>query len=163
MHMLTSQVNNRSDQQSVEDKYSCPHGWTRFGNKKCLKYVNELQDYDRAQATCRSKNQGTLVTIHSHEEQNFVYSYIHSIAASSTPIWLGAKQVSQLRAAMQFRCCSDALARKSERICSSNWILTRYALLISRLTSRASCGWTKQRPPIPIGPHRSHRVSTANV
>lgn len=55
--------------------------------------MNELQDYERAQATCRSKNQGTLVTIHSHEEQNFVYSYIHSIAASSTPIWLGAKQV----------------------------------------------------------------------
>lgn len=78
----------------VEDKYSCPHGWTRYGNKKCLKYVNELQDYERAQATCRSKNQGTLVTIHSHDEQNFVYSYIHSIAASSTPIWLGAKQVS---------------------------------------------------------------------
>lgn len=77
----------------VEDKYSCPHGWTRYGGKKCLKYVNELQDYDRAQATCRSKNQGTLVTIHSHDEQNFVYSYIHSIAASSTPIWLGAKQV----------------------------------------------------------------------
>lgn len=78
----------------VEDKYSCPHGWTRYGNKKCLKYVNELQDYERAQATCRSKNQGTLVTVHTHEEQNFVYSYIHSIAASSTPIWLGAKQVS---------------------------------------------------------------------
>uniref|UniRef100_A0A6G1SMW1 Macrophage mannose receptor 1 n=1 Tax=Aceria tosichella TaxID=561515 RepID=A0A6G1SMW1_9ACAR len=77
----------------VEEKYTCPHGWTRYGNKKCLKYVNELQDYDRAQATCRSKNQGTLVTIHSHEEQNFVYSYIHSIAASSTPIWLGAKQI----------------------------------------------------------------------
>lgn len=77
----------------MEDKYSCPHGWTRYGTRKCLKYVNELQDYERAQATCRAKNQGTLVTVHSHDEQNFVYSYIHSIAASSTPIWLGAKQV----------------------------------------------------------------------
>lgn len=90
---LTRAQPNQS-QSTVEDKYSCPHGWTRYGNKKCLKYVNELQDYERAQAACRQKNQGTLVTIHSHEEQNFVYSYIHSIAASSTPIWLGAKQVS---------------------------------------------------------------------
>lgn len=79
--------------QAIEEKYSCPHGWTKYNNKKCLKYVNELQDYERAQATCKSKNQGSLVTIHSHDEQNFVYSYIHSIAASSTPIWLGAKQV----------------------------------------------------------------------
>lgn len=55
--------------------------------------MNELHDYDRAQAACRSKNQGSLVTIHTQDEQNFVYSYIHSIAASSTPIWLGAKQV----------------------------------------------------------------------
>lgn len=78
-----------------DNKYTCPHGWTRYGNRKCLKYVNELLDYEKAQAVCRTKNQGNLVTIHSHDEQNFVYSYIHSIAASSTPIWLGAKQVSE--------------------------------------------------------------------
>lgn len=77
----------------MDDKLLCPHGWTRYGSKKCLKYVNELHDYERAQAACRSKNQGSLITIHSQDEQNFVYSYIHSIAASSTPIWLGAKQV----------------------------------------------------------------------
>lgn len=79
----------------VEEKYTCAHGWTRYGSKKCLRYVNEIQDFERAQATCRSsKNQGNLVTVHSNEEQGFVYSYIHSIAASSTPIWVGAKQVS---------------------------------------------------------------------
>lgn len=76
------------------EKGTCPHGWTRYGSKKCLRYVNEVQEFDKAQSICRSgKHQGNLVTIHSNEEQNFVFSYIHSIAASSTPIWIGARQM----------------------------------------------------------------------
>jgi hypothetical protein len=71
-------------------KAKCRIGWTRYKHK-CLKYYDYLVSHLDAETICQS-NAGTLISIHSAEENKFVIDLANREKTSNYAVWIGAKR-----------------------------------------------------------------------
>jgi hypothetical protein len=65
----------------------CERGWRTYHNK-CIKLFEELKTFNEAKNICES-NDATLISIHSKEENDFVYNLINN---QKYWVWIGCKR-----------------------------------------------------------------------
>ncbi len=75
-------------------KGKCRNGWTRYKHK-CLKFFDDLEGYSDAEEICQS-NGGTLISIHSAEENKFAIDLANRDQPIRYPVWIGAKRNNSL-------------------------------------------------------------------
>jgi hypothetical protein len=68
--------------------------WTRYKHK-CLKFFDELQTHSDAEKICQS-NGGTLISIHSAEENKFAIDLANKDRTNKYGVWIGAKRNNSL-------------------------------------------------------------------
>jgi hypothetical protein len=75
-------------------KGKCRNGWTKYKHK-CLKFFDEFRAYSDAEKICQS-NVGTLISIHSAEENKFVMDLANREKTKRVGVWIGAKRNNSL-------------------------------------------------------------------
>ncbi len=70
-------------------KNRCQRGWSPYHNK-CIKFFEKYKEFSEAKKICES-NDATLVSIHSEEENNFVYNLVNE-KISWIHVWIGGKR-----------------------------------------------------------------------
>jgi hypothetical protein len=71
-------------------KDKCRNGWTRLKHK-CLKFFDYSAIHSDAEIICQS-NFGTLVSIHSAEENKFAIDLANREKTKDDTVWIGAKR-----------------------------------------------------------------------
>ncbi len=66
----------------------CRNGWTRYKHK-CLKFFDESKFYSDAEKICQS-NGGTLISIHSAEENKFAIDLANRDRPIRAAVWIAA-------------------------------------------------------------------------
>jgi hypothetical protein len=71
-------------------KAKCRIGWTRYKHK-CLKFFDNLASHSLSEQICQSIG-GTLISIHSAEENKFAVDLANKEKTRNTFVWIGAKR-----------------------------------------------------------------------
>jgi hypothetical protein len=75
-------------------KGKCRNGWTRY-EQKCLKFFDDREIHSVAEEICQS-NGGTLISIHSAEENIFAIDLANRDGPITAAVWIGAKRNNSL-------------------------------------------------------------------
>jgi hypothetical protein len=75
-------------------KGKCRNGWTRYKHK-CLKFFDDLEPHSDAEKICQSIG-GTLISIHSAEENKFATYFANGLRTRNHVVWIGAKRNNSL-------------------------------------------------------------------
>jgi hypothetical protein len=75
-------------------KGKCRNGWTRYKHK-CLKFFDDLRPHTDAEKVCQSIG-GTLISIHSAEENKFATDLANGLKTRNFTVWIGAKRNNSL-------------------------------------------------------------------
>jgi hypothetical protein len=68
--------------------------WEQYKDEKCIKVFDILETEENAEKTCNQEGNGTLITIGSNDEQNFLSKLLFETHKVVDTIWVGAKKSS---------------------------------------------------------------------